>query len=379
MSPRQSERVGTLRRTMIREIFESAPKDALNLGLGQPDLDPPAVLREALARAAAEGPSGYGPTAGDRALRDAIGARYAGFARGGDDVMVTLGCQQATFAVLGCLLDPGDEVLIPDPGFPGSVSAAQVLGALPKRYPLRAGNGFHIDPADVIAALGPRTRAVVVITPSNPTGTVEPRTTLDALVAATAERGIALLVDDTYTALNWTADTPAPGAPAGPLPHVVVCGGLSKSVALTGWRVGWAVCPDAAFMAKAIAFQQTLLTCPATPIQAAARAAFTPQGEAGARAIKARFRARRDLVERVLGGAGVRLAPLEGAFYAWADASRAGGGIEFARRLLEDEKIVVIPGAAFGSEGDGWIRISYAQDDALLERALTVIAARLTR
>ncbi len=377
--PRHSNRVSTLRRSLIREIFESAPKDALNLGLGQPDLDPPLVLRQALCRAASEGPSGYGPTAGDRALRDLVGARYAalGFARGGDDVMITLGCQEATFAALACLLDPGDEVLIPDPGFPGSVSASRVLGAEPRRYPLRPGNGFHLDPDEVLGRIGPRTRAVVVITPSNPTGTVEPRATLDALVAGTAERGVALLIDDTYTELSWLSDGPAPGAPGTPEGHVVVCGGLSKSVALTGWRVGWVVCPDAEFMPRAIAMQQQILTCPATPIQIAAREAFTPAGEAGAREIKARFRARRDLVERVLGGAGVRLAPLEGAFYAWCDASRAGGGMAFAKRLLDEEKIVVIPGVAFGEQGADWIRISYAQDDALLERALHVLAPRL--
>lgn len=118
MSPAFSNRVAGLKRTLIREIFESAPPEALNLGLGQPDLDPPPPFRAELSRAAAEGPAGYGPTAGDRPLREAVAAQYAGFAGGPDDVLITVGCQEATFVALGCLVDPGDEVLTPDPDSP---------------------------------------------------------------------------------------------------------------------------------------------------------------------------------------------------------------------------------------------------------------------
>ncbi|MBP7149712.1 MAG: pyridoxal phosphate-dependent aminotransferase [Acidobacteria bacterium] len=377
MSPVPARRVQGLKRTLIREIFESAPPDALNLGLGQPDLEPPVLLKQALARAASEGPSGYGPTAGDRELRGLIAASYAGFARAGEDLLVTAGCQQATFVALGCLLDPGDEVLLPDPAFPGALRAAEAWGAAPRFYPLRAELGFHLDPDEVLGLAGPRTRALVVITPSNPTGTVEPRATLERLVAETARRGIALVLDDTYRSLYWLAEGPAPGAPPAPEEHVVLCGGLSKSVALTGWRLGWAICPDRAFTAKMIAMQQTVLTCAPTPTQRAARVAFTPDGERAAAEIRARFGARREMVARILGGSGVRLAPLEGAFYAWADAGAAGGGRAFARRLLEEDKIVVIPGEAFGSSSPDWVRISYAQEDAALERALHVIASRL--
>lgn len=378
MSPVPASRVAGLKRSLIREIFESAPADALNLGLGQPDLAPPEVFRDALARATREGPAGYGPTAGDRTLRELIAAEYAPFAGSPDHVVIAVGCQEATFLALGALVDPGDEVLLPDPGFPGSRTAAAVWGATPRLYPLRPERQFHLDPEEVLALIGPRTKALVVITPSNPTGTVEPRATLERLYAETAARGIALIVDDTYHRLCWTGDAIAPGAPPEPLPHVIVCGGLSKSVALTGWRVGWAVCPDPAFMPRLVALQQNVLTCAATPIQVAARVAFTPAGAAAAAAVRARFAVRRALVERLLEARpGVRMAPLEGAFYAWVDASGAGGGRAFARALLERDRIVTIPGDAFGSATD-WLRISYAQEDAALERALGVIADRLT-
>ncbi len=379
MSPRIAQRVAGLKRTLIRELFESAPPDALNLGLGQPDLEPPALLREALARAASEGPSGYGPTAGDGALRERVATAYAPFARGAGDAVITVGCQQATFVALGCLLDPGDEVLLPDPAFPGALRAAQTWDAAPRFYPLRAERGFHLDPDEVLGLITPATRALVVITPSNPTGTVEPASSLARLTEETARRGVALVIDDTYRSLYWLGDGDAPGIPAEPLPHVVVCGGLSKSVALTGWRLGWVVSPDAEFMARVVALQQTLLTCAPTPTQRAARVAFTPEGRVAAQAVRAVFRRRRDLVERILGGRpGLRMAPLEGAFYAWVDASAAGGGMAFARRLMAEDKIVVIPGEAFGTSAPDWLRISYAQEDGALARALETIAARLS-
>ncbi|RMF71232.1 MAG: aminotransferase class I/II-fold pyridoxal phosphate-dependent enzyme, partial [Acidobacteria bacterium] len=166
MSLRPARRVAGLRRTLIREIFESAPPDALNLGLGQPDLRPPPVLEQALARAATDGPAGYGPTQGDAGLRDRIAADYGGFARSAADVIVTAGCQEATFVTLGCLLDAGDEVLVPDPGFPGAARAAEAFGAVARRYPLRAEREFHLDIDEVLGLVGPRTRAVVVISPS---------------------------------------------------------------------------------------------------------------------------------------------------------------------------------------------------------------------
>ena len=272
--PRIADRVRGLSRTLIREIFELAPPDAVNLGLGQPDLDPPAALREALAAAATSGPSGYGPTAGDLELRRLVATEYGPYAASADHVVITVGCQQATFVVLGCLLDPGDEVLVPDPGFPGAERAARAWGAVPRPYPLRPENGFHLDPEEVLGMVGPRTRAIVVITPSNPTGTVEPRQTLERLREGAHREGIVLVVDDTYRALHWLGEGPAPGPPAEPDPLVVTCGGLSKSAALTGWRVGWAIVPDLELARKVVALQQTVLTCAATPIQRAAREAF---------------------------------------------------------------------------------------------------------
>lgn len=378
MSPTPAQRVAGFRRTLIREIFESAPADALNLGLGQPDLDPPAVFVEALARAAREPNSGYGPTAGDLKLRELIAADYPGFARGPSDVLVTTGCQQATFTALGCLLDPGDELLVPDPGFPGAERAARAWGAVPVGYPLRPERQFRIDIDELLAAITPRTRAILVITPSNPTGVIEPQETLERLIDETARRGLALLIDEIYRELCFGPADRAPGAPPQIAPHLIACGGLSKSVALTGWRVGWAVCSDPGLMDKMVALQQTVLTCPSTPIQRASRIAFAAEGREAAKALRELFRRRRAVVERELRPATVRRAPMDGAFYAWIDAGRAGGGRRFAAELLTEEKIVVIPGEGFGVAAPDWFRVSYCQPEERLGPALATIVRRLT-
>lgn len=374
MSPRYSGRVAPLKRTLIREIFEAAPPEAINLGLGQPDLGAPEVLRGALARAAESGPSGYGPTAGLVELRRDVAATYGDLARDEGDVLITAGCQQATFVTLGCLLDPGDEILVPDPGFPGAARAAVAWSARARSYPLREERGFHLDPEEVAALISRRTRAVLVISPSNPTGTVEPRTTLERLVRITAEAGVALILDDTYRELYWIGEGSAPTVSGSDLSHVVICGGLSKSVALTGWRIGWAVGSDPSFMAKMVALQQTVLTCAATPIQTAAREAFTEAGRGAAAEIRDRFRRRREIVERILPAKG-RRAELEGAFYTWIHVGRDAR--RFSQELLERDGIVVIPGVAFGEAATEWIRVSYAQPEEILEQALGVIRGRL--
>ncbi|MDH3283516.1 MAG: pyridoxal phosphate-dependent aminotransferase [Acidobacteriota bacterium] len=375
MSPVPARRVAGLRRTLIRELFESAPPDAVNLGLGQADLPVPQELRQAL-REAAAGPDGYGPTAGDPGLRGDVARSYPGFVDGPDHVLITAGCQEALFLALGSLLDAGDEVLVPEPGFPGAQRAAEIWGARARTYPLRPENRFHLDPDELLALISPATRAVVVISPSNPIGTVEPRETLDRLVAGSAEQGVCLLIDDTYRAYHWIGDGPAPGPPPVPAENVVACGGLSKSPGLAGWRVGWLACPDAAFVSRVAALHQTVMTCHATPLQLAARAAFAEPGLALMTRFAEPFRARRRLVQETLGiPEDGGLAPLEGAFYAWVPTTQPAARV--ARTMIDEDRIVVVPGEAFGRGAEHRLRVSYALPPPDLERALATIARRI--
>ncbi|RMG46093.1 MAG: pyridoxal phosphate-dependent aminotransferase [Acidobacteria bacterium] len=376
VSPRPARRVAGLRRTLIREIFESAPPDAVNLGLGEPDVDPPEGLRRALAEEARRGPAGYGPTAGCPELRERIASLYPGFAGGAGDVVVTAGAQQAMFAVIGALADPGDEVLVPDPGFPGAARAAAAWGAVPRSYPLDPGRRFHLEAEAVLRLAGPRTRAIVVISPANPTGVVEPAPELERLMEGAAERGIAVVLDDVYAELCWVGNGRAPGPPPRPERAVVAVGGLSKAAAIPGWRVGWAVCPDREFTSRLVAIQQTVLTCAPVPTQRAAAAYLAEERDALA-GVRETYRRRAALLSERLQRAGIRHAPLEGGFYAWLDASAAGGGMAVARRLLERDRIVVIPGEAFGPSGKDWIRVSYAQPLPRLLDAFDAVLAAL--
>jgi aspartate/methionine/tyrosine aminotransferase len=379
MSPQIARRVDGFRRTLIREIFEAAPKTAINLGLGQPDFDPPTVFAEALARAAAEPGSGYGPTAGDLQLRARVASSFGRFVTGPADVVITLGCQSAAFLALGCVVDAGDEVLVPDPGFPGAERAAQAWGARVVGYPLRQENSFRIDVDELMSHVTPRTRAIVVITPSNPTGVVESQATIDRLIEQTAARGLALIIDEVYRELCFsTSSGIAPGVPRDAQhAHVVACGGLSKSVALTGWRVGWVVNSDAAWLDRLVALQQTVLTCPSTPIQKASRIAFEPEGLRAQREVWELFRRRREIVERSLAQFEIERAPLDGAFYAWIRAQRTGNARAVCQRLLSEDNLVVIPGEGFGKAAPDWIRISYCLPEAELSAAIETIARRV--
>jgi aspartate/methionine/tyrosine aminotransferase len=371
---RLANRVKNLERTLIRKLFEEMPEGTTNLGLGQVDLPVPDELRSAL-QTAADGPGGYGPTAGDRVLRDAVAASYPGFADSGGDVLITAGCQQATFAVLGALTDPGDEVLVPRPGFPGAERAATAWGAEARSYRLEESLGFHIDAEALIAEIGPRTRALVVISPSNPLGSVEPAATIELLARGCAERGVALVLDDTYREFCWSVEGGAPGPPKGDWPNVVVCGGLSKSPGLAGWRIGWALCRDRPFMERLTALQQTLLTCASSPIQRAARVSFSDSGVRARRRIVETFAARKEIVARELIDRGIDAGPMEGGFYAWVRTEC--DALEFAGRLLAEERIMVIPGVAFDPSSANRIRLSFACEERLLTEALGIVRRRI--
>ena len=170
MTLRPARRVAALERTLIRRIFDAAPADAINLGLGQPDLPTPELLAKAGAAGIAAGKTGYTTTAGDPALRCAIAESAAPFAAGPENVLVTVGSQEALYVTCLGLVDPGDEILYPDPGYPAYPTVAALVGARPVPYSLSAANGFRLRAADLAARITDRTRAVIINEPSNPTG-----------------------------------------------------------------------------------------------------------------------------------------------------------------------------------------------------------------
>jgi aspartate/methionine/tyrosine aminotransferase len=350
-----------MERTLIRQIFDAAPRDAINLGLGEPDLPTPDAICEGGLRAIEERRTGYTTTAGDPELRRAVADRYPDAAGGPENVLITVGSQQALFTACLTLVEPGTEVLYPDPGYPAYPTVVRLVGADPVPYRLAADRGFQLDAEAVEQALSPRTSLAILCAPSNPTGACHPPEALRSVVDLLAARGIPWLSDEVYAALTFEqpALSPSSLAPAGGL----VVSSLSKEASMTGWRVGWLVGPEQA-IARATAVHQHQVTCSPGISQRAALAAFGDEGRRAIAEWRERLRQRRELMGEALSHLpGVGFRRPEGGFYYFVDVSAHGHSLEIARRILERHKVVTIPGEAFGEHGAGYLRLSFAADE----------------
>jgi aspartate/methionine/tyrosine aminotransferase len=317
----------------IREVMELAWADpeAIHLEVGEPDFPTPEHVVAAAHEAARVGLTRYAPNAGLPVLREALAdkvARRNGYRARPEQVVVTQGGIQALYLALRALLEPGDEVLLPDPAWPNYRMIAHLLGARVLPYPLAAGGGFLPRPEDLERLATPRTRAMLVNSPSNPLGTVVPRELMEGSLAEPGDRLVSV-----YS--------------------------FSKVYAMTGWRVGYLVAPpETARLLTGM--QEPIVSCVNTPAQMAALAALTgPQGLV--REMSDAYRARRDEVLGVLDSGGLASSRPSGAFYVWTDVSEAGApSMDLARSLIEREHVAVAPGSAFGELGEGYVRLSLA-------------------
>jgi len=356
-------------RTLIRQIFDSAPRGAINFGLGQPDLPTPDVIKRAGIEAIETNQTRYTVTAGDPELRRAIAGQYPDFVDGPEGVVSTIGVGEAVFLAFAGLLEPGDEVLVPDPGFPTYAITARILGAVPVAYPLRSERGFAVDPSDIEGLITSKTRVLMLNSPGNPTGCLDRGEDLDR-IAAMAEQGCFTWVsDEIYSSFVYEGrfESLTTRSKRG-----VVLSGMSKDVCMAGWRVGW-LAGDPAFVKAVTAMHQYVATVASSISQRAALAAFTPEGRAARDAIRERFRARRDRALEILAGATRATVPRPGgSFYLFADISRVGDSMSVCRALME-RGVITIPGIAFGARGEGWLRLSYAADEADIERGMAIV------
>jgi len=372
---RAARRMDGIERTLIRRIFDAAPPGSINLGLGQPDLPTPPRACLAGIEGIAAGKTAYTSTAGDPALRAAIAARYPWCASGPANVVVTIGSQEAVFATVLTMVDPGDEVLVPDPGYPAYPVVARLVGATPVAYPLRPERAFRLDASDIERRLTPRTRLVIVCSPSNPTGAVDPAAEVDSLAELLRHRGIPWLSDEIYG--GFVYDSPArslsQAAPEGGL----VVSGVSKDMSMTGWRIGWVVGPEPV-VARIIAAHQYVVTCAPSVSQAAALVAVSKDAEADRVAALSVFRRRRALMHAELARIpGLAPALPDGAFYFFVDVSRFGDSIALAERVLARRRVITIPGEAFGPGGAGFLRISYAASEEAIREGVRAFGEEL--
>jgi len=369
-----SRRARDLPRSAIRTAAERAgqTRDVVRLDIGDPDFATPPHVVEAVARAATGGLTHYGPSAGLPSLRAALAARLIqDGASAPERVVVTVGAAGALFCGLLALTDPGDEVLLPDPGWAGLPSLVHAAGLASSFYPLDPATGFEPDLDALDAAIGPRTRVVVLNTPGNPTGAVFSRRAVERVAEITASRGVWLMADECYEQLVFEGEHVSV-AESSPAPETVLrISSFSKTYAMTGWRVGYAV-GDPAVIDAIARIQEAELLCPPTPTQKGAEAALLGPQDVVA-TMRDAYRARRDLAMATLDSAGIPFVRPGGAFYLLAGT---GGepSLAFADRLLAEQRVAVVAGAAFGAGGEGFVRVSLAAYEDALARGLGRLA-----
>lgn len=352
----------------------------LQLQMGEPSHPTPPHVVDALAQAARDGATRYGPTPGIPAFREAAAAKLArvnGVDVSPDDVTVCAGGVEGLGATYRALLDAGDEILVPDPGWPNLGTLAVVCGAVPVGYPLVAGERPGPDLAALERLVTPRTRALVLNTPSNPTGGGFDTETLEAALGWAAQHDLWVVADECYDEMWLDEAQPCVAAVARslrtsgrPAPEVVSVFSLSKTHAMTGFRLGY-VCTPPALTPVVRRVQEATMSCVSTPTQWAGAAALTgPQDHV--EEMRASYRSRRDRCTALLADQdALRLATRPaGAFYLWLAYDRAEPSTDLARRLVVDHQVALAPGRAFGPAGEGHLRVSLASADDVLTEGL---------
>jgi aspartate/methionine/tyrosine aminotransferase len=362
--------------------LERQGRSIIHLELGEPDFHPaPPVI--AAARCAIEtGRDRYVSSRGTQALRAAI-AEYLGRTRKvsipPEQVLVAPGCKAALSLAMMALIEPGDEVLYPDPGFPIYPSMTRGLGALPVGYGLIEKNGFQPDPEEIARRITPRTKVLLMNSPNNPTGTVYSNAALAAIAELAVKHDLYVITDEIYARIVFSGEYHSISLLPGMAERTVIIDGFSKSFAMTGWRLGYAAAPQPIIDALDLLVLNTF-TCAAEFTQIAAIEALHDSTNAVS-AMVAEYRKRRDLFVAGLNSVpGFRCLLPEGAFYAWVNIEGTGiSAEELCRILLEEAGVAAIPGAAFGPSGWNFVRFSLASAAALLEEATARMRTVSTR
>ena len=353
--------------------LERQGRSIIHLELGEPDFHPSAPVLDALKLAVTEGRDRYCAVQGLPALREELAhylARTRGLEVSGDQVVIAPGCKIALFFALMALVEAGDEVLYPDPGFPGYPSITRGLGGVPVAYELSERCGLQPDPEQVAARITPRTRVLITNSPGNPTGTVYTDAVQRRLAELAVEHDLHVLSDEIYARIVYGERARSMRSYPGMTERTLIIDGFSKSFAMTGWRLGYTVAPPE-LVAALNMLAVNSYTCVAEFTQHAAIEALRDREQATPRMV-AEFHRRRDQFTHDLNQVpGFRCAPPEGAFYAWVNIADTGASAEeVCRLMLEDAGVAAIPGAGFGAAGNDFIRFSFASSIATLGEAI---------
>ncbi len=381
---RIARRVQTLQPSGIRRFFELVERmpEAVSLGIGEPDFVTPWRVREAGIYSLERGHTHYTPNRGIRPLLQEIaqyldrrfGVRYDP----DTELLVTVGGSEAIDIALRALLEPGDGVLIPEPCFVSYVPCAVLAGGRALPVATSVEHSFQVQVDDLAEACDETTRVLLISYPSNPTGAVMPREGMEALVQFAADRDLIIVSDEIYAELTYGGSHCSAAAVPGGRQRTILVGGFSKAWAMTGWRLGFAAGPADIIAAMVKVHSYAVMCSPTTAQEAAIEALRGCDGEIDR--MRREYNQRRRVMVNRLNEMGLNCFEPKGAFYAFPSVSVTGLASEqFAERLLEEEKVAVVPGTAFGPSGEGFVRCSYATSMPLIEEALLRMAAFVSR
>ncbi len=363
--------------------LKAAGKAVIDLGAGEPDFDTPLFIREAAVKALAEGATRYTATEGILPLREAVAADANRYVQGlapvqANEVVVSNGSKQSLYNACVCCFGPGDEVLIPTPSWTSYYEMVELARATAVPVFGDAAHSLKVTADQLAAAATPRTKGLMLNSPSNPTGAVYSRDELSAILVLAAERGWWVIADEIYMRIAYDGPAASVLSLAPTRENLIVINGVAKAYAMTGWRIGWSIAP-VALTKSMTAFQSHTTSNPAAVSQYAALAALARVDEADAAVdhMVQEFHRRRDAVMRALTAyPSVRYVHPAGAFYLYVNVAgfegAADAGATFAERVLERENVAIVPGGAFLTPD--WIRMSYATTESIAVEGVTRIA-----
>ncbi len=370
-----SQHVQAIPSSGIRRFFDllASREGVISLGVGQPDFVTPNHIRQAAIKSIEDGETYYTSNYGLVELRHAISRHlsklYDVRYDAGTEIIVTAGVSEALNIALAAIIDPGDEVLSPDPGYVAYLPCVLLAGGRYTQIPTRASDGFALHPEDLEQRITPRTKALLIGYPANPTGAVLSRETMLAVAAIVEKHNLFVISDEIYDRLVYGVEHVCFSTLPGMRERTILLGGFSKAYAMTGWRLAYTCARGELTEAMMKIHQYVMMSAP-TPAQFAAIQAHN-HGEEDVRGMVGEYGRRRELVVNALNGMGLTCPEPHGAFYAFPHIGSTGMNDEtFAERLLMEERVAVIPGSAFGEAGAGHIRLCYAQRYDLLEEAL---------
>ena len=368
--------ITTIQPSGIRKFFDVVHemKDAISLGVGEPDFDTPWHIRDEGIYSLEKGKTHYTSNAGLKELKVEIDHyldRHYGVSYDPDhEIMVTIGGSEAIDAAMRAMLDPGDEVLIPQPSYVSYVPCAVLAGGVPVIIELKAENEFRLTPEALEAAITPKTKLLVMPFPNNPTGAIMEKKDLEKIADIVREHDLYVISDEIYSELTYLERHVTIASLQGMRDRTIVINGFSKSHAMTGWRLGYMAGPRN-ILSRLPKLQENMPSCLPEFVQYAGIEALK-NGDEDIAMMNRQYAERRKLVlERINGIKGLSCTPPNGAFYAFVNIKETGmTSVEFCEKLLEKEGVVTAPGSAFGEQGEGYVRLSYATSMEQINRGM---------